>query len=818
MTYIINKGALISSGGLDTNLTESESDEEMSSSTSSTGGASNLQTGGDVSSKDEEAIRPSTRLACASQQETHPAISSGDFGKVVKLKAERRLSDDEKFALLNHCFVPSSYTFPTRVISGRQRSFQHSWLGKYNGLCYSVTENGGYCKFCVLFAKCSPSVARLGVLVEKPFTNFKKASEILGDHFQGTGASSKGRISHKAAVEAAMAFTAVMENKALAIDAQLSSIRRKHIAENRLKLKSIVETVILCGRQGIPLRGHRDDNPDVQETPLANHGNFLALLHFRVQAGDDALKEHLQNSRANARYTSYGIQNQLITICGDLIRAKILENISIIADEATDTANVEQLSLSIRYVHNNAPCEKFLGFLKCEAGTTGEAIADMILTQLDQWQLEPQLLRGQAYDGAGAMAGQTKAVAARICAQYPKASYSHCASHRLNLCIVKSCSIREVSNMMQTADSICRFFNYSPKRQLALERWIDDVLPGEKRHKLKELCRTRWVERHEAFEIFLDLFLPTVSCLEEIAQAPGTAWNRETRHDAQSFLVAISQFTFIVALVLTQKVLAYTKALSVKLQGRYVDVAYAHREIQGVKDTLKRARSRVDNFHDLVYKEALEIACGVSVDESVPRLATRQQHRQNTPSDNAQEYYKRTLTIQMLDFLITELDSRFDVAASLNITEFMHLLPSQLATSVVQRQHLSHILGMYADDLPCIRSLDAELELWQTKWEMEGRLAKELNTPEKVLVNIEKGFFPNISTLFHIMATLPVTSCECEPSISMLKLAKSSLRSTTSEDRLNGLLMMQCHRDVHLNADEVVTKFSQCQPRRMELQ
>ena len=82
-----------------------------------------------------------------------------------------------------------------------------------------------------------------------------------------------------------MSLLAVMENKALAIDTQLSSMRRKHISENRMKLKSTVEMIILCGRQGIPLRGHRDDNPAVQQNPLANPGNFLALLHFRVQAG-----------------------------------------------------------------------------------------------------------------------------------------------------------------------------------------------------------------------------------------------------------------------------------------------------------------------------------------------------------------------------------------------------------------------------------------------------------------------------------------------------------------------------------------------------
>ena len=65
---------------------------------------------------------------------------------------------------------------------------------------------------------------------------------------------------------------------------------------------------------------------------------------------------------------------------------------------------------------------------------------------------------------------------------------------------------------METADSITRFFNNSPKRQLELEKWIANICPNEeKRRKLKEMCRTRWVERHEAFDVFVDLYLPLVA-------------------------------------------------------------------------------------------------------------------------------------------------------------------------------------------------------------------------------------------------------------------------------------------------------------------
>ena len=61
--------------------------------------------------------------------------------------------------------------------------------------------------------------------------------------------------------------------------------------------------------------------------------------------------------------------------------------------------------------------------------------------------------------------------------------------------------------MMQTADSVSRFFSNSPKRPLALEKWIGELLPEEKRSKMKQMCRTRWFERHEAFEVFCETFL-----------------------------------------------------------------------------------------------------------------------------------------------------------------------------------------------------------------------------------------------------------------------------------------------------------------------
>ena len=80
----------------------------------------------------------------------------------------------------------------------------------------------------------------LGIFVTKPFTNFKKAIEKLDEHFHG-------KKFHIIAVEAAMTFMQIQDKRMLSIDQQLSMQRRTIIAQNRLRLRSIVEIIIFCG-------------------------------------------------------------------------------------------------------------------------------------------------------------------------------------------------------------------------------------------------------------------------------------------------------------------------------------------------------------------------------------------------------------------------------------------------------------------------------------------------------------------------------------------------------------------------------------------
>ena len=72
------------------------------------------------------------------------------------------------------------------------------------------------------------------------------------------------------------------------------------------------------------------------------------------------MADHVNSScqHKNALYTSKTVQNEIINVCGDIIRSNLLEKIraagafSIMADEATDAGNKEQLVICIRYVNS----------------------------------------------------------------------------------------------------------------------------------------------------------------------------------------------------------------------------------------------------------------------------------------------------------------------------------------------------------------------------------------------------------------------------------------------------------------------------------
>ncbi|KAL4718968.1 hypothetical protein ACJJTC_005154 [Scirpophaga incertulas] len=113
-----------------------------------------------------------------------------------------------------------------------------------------------------------------------------------------------------------------------------------------------------------------------------------------------------------------------------------------------------------------------------------------------------------------------------------------------------------------------------------------------------------------------------------------------------------------------------------------------------------------------------------------------------------------------------------------------------------------------------------ETELWYKLWKDKGIPNEEL---EKIdftdTLKEAKTFFPAIKKAILILLAQPCTTANIERSFSTLRRIKTWLRSTMSENRLNGLYMLSVHRKMlQEKKDEVIKKVLNrfCeQPRRL---
>ena len=222
---------------------------------------------------------------------------------------------------------------------------------------------------------------------------------------------------------------------------------------NRQSLYQILTCIHFLCRQGLALRGNKDESDS----------NLHQLLSMKAR-DDTNLLEWLR--RKENVYTSPDIQNEIINlhIMRD-ITSKLLQSpfLTIMADETTDTSNHGQVTLFLRWVTNDLVVhEEFLGLYHTEsinAATLSSIIQDLFIRL------------NQCYDGAGSMAGSRTGVAKRISEIEPRALFTHCYGHALNLAACDTIKrMKVMKDSLETTHKITKLIKYSPRREGIFQR------------------------------------------------------------------------------------------------------------------------------------------------------------------------------------------------------------------------------------------------------------------------------------------------------------------------------------------------------------
>lgn len=92
--------------------------------------------------------------------DVHVPKASNMYAYDIGLCIDKHLTDEEKLLYLKDTWNPTvGFAFPIYKYGNQNRQFQLAWLRRFQWLSYSQLENGGFCKFCVLF---TPNILSTG--------------------------------------------------------------------------------------------------------------------------------------------------------------------------------------------------------------------------------------------------------------------------------------------------------------------------------------------------------------------------------------------------------------------------------------------------------------------------------------------------------------------------------------------------------------------------------------------------------------------------------------------------------------------------------
>jgi len=233
---------------------------------------------------------------------------------------------------------------------------------------------------------------------------------------------------------------------------------------------------------------------------------FLSLIEM-IAIFDQVMQEHIwriKDDEIHNHYLGHNIQNKLIHLLAIEIKNNIIKKIkdakyfSIMLCCTPDASHQEQMSLILRCVAISTNIikidEHFIDFIKVD-DTAGKCIFNEIINVIKN--LEPDIndIQRQGYNNESNMKGKERGVQKILRDINPKAFYTSCDCHSLNLVI---------SNIANSCPKAIIFFFLSCKRIYSLfssstKRWkiLQDNVSGL---TLKPLLQTRWKSRIEVLK------------------------------------------------------------------------------------------------------------------------------------------------------------------------------------------------------------------------------------------------------------------------------------------------------------------------------
>lgn len=677
---------------------------------------------------------------------------------------------------------------------------------KRKWLIYSKKLNRVYCFCCKLFGNCRTQLSSDGCYDWRNLGKVLKRHENTSDHLKSMMKwfELEGRLRSGKTID--------QENEALIRQA------KKHWHDLIIRLVDIIN---FLAKHNLAFRGHRESFSSSEGLDLKNNsGNFMDIFKL-IAKYDVTLSEHLRrinDKEIRDHYLSPEIQNELITLMSEEVIGVITKQIksskyyAFMLDCTKDAGRVEQMTVIFRFCNCETGLieEHFVGFLDVNE-TNAANLTNVFLQKLKDLNLDISLCRGQGFDNGSNMIGIHSGVKTRILEINPRAFFTPCGCHNWNLLIVDaSKSSPAASSFFGFIQRIYTLFSRSSKR------WTD--IKEKLNLHLKSLSETRWESRISAIKAILLQFDEVVKCIEKLRSDNIT--DSDIVSDCDSVLREMMTFDFILMLHIWYEQLFRVNVISKLWQSPEIHIGAALEHLE--KFCLWAEEFRETGFNTMIEK-AKEFANNSEYDISLEfkrKRITRKKKLfdyecEDNPIEEGEDRFRIEVFNKMLDSIISSTKTRFiGLQEHFKLFGFLYGIKQLKDISENNLREKCENLAKALTDRSTNKSDIDGCELLEEIEVFKEVIPSEINDTPKLLQYIVSNnlnqIYPNLYIVLRICCTIPVSTATAEKSFSTLKLIKTYLRTSMSQERLTGLAVLSIESRIaaELDYNEIIQQFS----------
>ena len=345
----------------------------------------------------------------------------------------------------------------------------------------------------------------------------------------------------------------------------------------------------------------------------------------------------------------------------------------------------------------------------------------------------------------------------------------------------------------------------------------ENIKEVENALKLRNLSKTRWTNRAESIHAVWTSYEVIINTFSAIQNSGD--FDTSTKVTARSLCHKRMSIDFVLSMIFMKNIMPKTKQMTEALQAEELNIVDAMTIIKATVDNLRRIN---EDSHGM----DAEIHAGIAYARKLggdSEAEFNRKHRVRRPPSRIDDNPDSQVTLTMMQFYRREFKTVLDIQIVQLGDNLIQCFEAVKPLATVLQPPLKNLNFKDVQELVSLFPSNMPVDPFVLHAEFDNFVShaltheREINEKLDTVAEVFKSAVPLTNKAYRRLMTAPVTVAKDERTFTRLKLTKTCLRTTMTEQRLESLMLISCEKDISntIDIDVIAAKWVELKSQRI---